>query len=128
MTIDSSKQIPISDSPPSSDDNLSPKDCSPYSSPHKPVSATRILKAIWKSIIEGNLVKLKMLQQKLALTGKDIKTARLNKYGWTALHAACYFGRLPIVEYLIESNNCDFNLQNPNGWHSLIFAVMGGHH
>ena len=28
-------------------------------------------------------------------------TAPLNKYGWTALHAACYFGHIDIVEYLV---------------------------
>jgi ankyrin repeat protein len=52
---------------------------------------------------------------------------RINKFGWTSLHAACYFGRVEIVKYLIEEVRADPNQRNPNGWHSLIFAVMGGH-
>ena len=63
----------------------------------KKVLGYRILKAIWKAIVEGNLSKLKVLYQKLMQTGLEVKTAPLNKYGWTALHAACYFGRLDIV-------------------------------
>ena len=51
---------------------------------------------------------------------------RINKFGWTALHAACYFGRLDIVQYLIEEEQANPNEVNPNGWHSLIFSVMGG--
>ena len=42
------------------------------------------------------------------------------------MHAACYFGRLDIVKYLVEEDNADPNEKNPNGWHGLIFAVMGG--
>lgn len=51
----------------------------------------------------------------------------LNKYGWTALHAACYFGHLNLVEYLVKNQKADVNGANENGWHSLIFAVYGGH-
>ena len=51
----------------------------------------------------------------------------LNKYGWTALHAACYFGHMDLVAYLICDLHADVNLPNKNGWHSLIFAVYGGH-
>jgi Ankyrin repeats (many copies) len=54
-----------------------------------------------------------------------IKSLPLNKYGWTALHAACYFGHLDLIRYLIEVQSCDPNETNQNGWHALIFAVMG---
>ncbi len=50
----------------------------------------------------------------------------INKYGWTPLHAACYFGRLHIVKYLIEELGSDPSASNLNGWHALIFTVMGG--
>ena len=43
------------------------------------------------------------------------------------MHAACYFGRLEIAIFLIEHDHADPNEVNPNGWHSLIFAIMGGH-
>ena len=55
----------------------------------------------------------------------SLKSLSLNKYGWTALNAACYFGHLNIIKYLIESVQCDPNQANQNGWHSLIFAIMG---
>ncbi len=61
------------------------------------------------------------------MLGQELSNARLNKFGWTALHAACYFGRLEIVKYLVEEDHADPNEKNPNGWHALIFAVMGGH-
>ena len=51
----------------------------------------------------------------------------LNRYGWTALHAACYFGHISLVRYLIIDQCADVNAVNINGWHSLIFAVYGGH-
>lgn len=51
----------------------------------------------------------------------------LNKYGWTSLHAACYFGHLDIVDYLVTKMHADVNVTNSNGWHSLIFAVYGRH-
>lgn len=59
--------------------------------------------------------------------GNTLNKIIINQYGWTPLHAACYFGRLDIVKYLIECENFDPNDENLNGWHSLIFAVMGGH-
>jgi hypothetical protein len=50
----------------------------------------------------------------------------LNKYGWTALHAACYYGGLEIVHYLTqESFGLDIMQKNENGWHCIIFTVMG---
>eukprot|EP00347_Sterkiella_histriomuscorum_P022351 403330787 len=51
----------------------------------------------------------------------------LNKYGWTALHSACYFGHLEIVQFLTQHCEADVNAINSNGWHSLIFAIFGGH-
>jgi ankyrin repeat protein len=32
---------------------------------------------------------------------RALSTFTLNKHGWTALHAACYFGRVEMVHYLI---------------------------
>ena len=54
-----------------------------------------------------------------------IKDLTLNKYGWSALNTACYFGRLDMVKYLVEEHRSDPNHRNSNGWHSLIFALMG---
>lgn len=52
----------------------------------------------------------------------------LNKYGWTALHTACYAGQLELVRYFLEEcDGADVNQLNSNGWNSLIFAVYGGH-
>ena len=51
---------------------------------------------------------------------------KLNKYSWSPLHAACYFGKLDIVKFLIEEESASPNDINTNGWHSLIFCVMGG--
>ena len=62
----------------------------------------RQLKRVWKSILVGDLSKLKSLQTKLSDAGQDLATSKINKFGWTPLHAACYFGRLEIVKYLIE--------------------------
>lgn len=50
----------------------------------------------------------------------------LNKFGWTALHAACYFQRLELIKHFLNFSRADPNFSNPNGWHSLIFSVMGG--
>ena len=58
------------------------------------------------------------------LQPNDIK---LNRFGWTPLHTACFFGHLKIVQYLVQIQNADVNDTNVNGWHSLIFAVYGGH-
>lgn len=54
-----------------------------------------------------------------------LRSLPLNKHGWTVLNAACYFGKLDIVKYLITEHKCDPNSQNNNGWHSLMFAIMG---
>ena len=51
---------------------------------------------------------------------------KLNKFGWTSLHEASYFGKLEIVKYLIEEEGANPNDVNQNGWHSLIFCIMGG--
>jgi len=54
-----------------------------------------------------------------------LRSLSLNKYGWTALSTACYFGQLDIVKYLTNEHRCDPNATNSNGWHSLIFTIMG---
>eukprot|EP00347_Sterkiella_histriomuscorum_P014689 403359924 len=87
----------------------------------------RILKRVWKVILVGDLDRLKKLHYKLIGGGQELSNAKINKFGWTPLHAACYFGKLEIVKYLVEQDKADPNETNPNGWHSLIFAVMGGH-
>jgi ankyrin repeat protein len=54
-----------------------------------------------------------------------LRSLPLNKFGWTALNAACYFGQLEIIKYLCEDQILDPNATNQNGWHSLIFTLMG---
>ena len=56
---------------------------------------------------------------------RTLCNAVLNKHGWTALHAACYFARLDVVKYLVETLRVDTNVQSNSGWHSLTFTVMG---
>lgn len=58
--------------------------------------------------------------------GSGLSQIQINKYNWTPLHAACYFGQLSLVEYLINVERLDPKQANANGWDSLIFAVMGG--
>jgi ankyrin repeat protein len=55
----------------------------------------------------------------------SLRSLPLNKFGWTALNAACYFGQFEIIKYLCEDQNLDPNATNQNGWHSLIFTIMG---
>ena len=64
--------------------------------------------------------------QERSYFGKKLVNVPLNKYGWTALHAACYYGHINIVRYLVSVHYADVNATNHNGWHSLIFAVYGG--
>ena len=33
----------------------------------------------------------------------QLSKGALNKYGWTALHAACYHGRVEAVKYLVDT-------------------------
>ena len=49
----------------------------------------------------------------------------LNKYGWTALHAACYYGRSEVVHYLINEVKVDLQVTNEKGWSPLVFTIMG---
>ena len=86
----------------------------------------KLLKGAWRAILMGDLERLRKIQDKLIVKGQQLSSLRLNKFGWTPLHAACYFGRLDIVKFLVEEGHADPNDQNSNGWHSLIFAVMGG--
>jgi ankyrin repeat protein len=67
------------------------------------------------------------LESGSALVHETLVHAALNKYGWTALHAACYFGHIEIVEYLVHKQKADVNFTAVNGRNSLIFAVYGGH-
>ncbi|CDW89562.1 ankyrin [Stylonychia lemnae] len=125
MTILSKEGSLIQEEP--SQKDLSTANSSLSCIPMNETQQRRIIKRIWRSIMEGNLNKLKSLQDQLLYHGQELSNARINKFGWTPLHAACYFGRLSIVIYLIEQDHADPNEVNPNGWHSLIFAVMGGH-
>lgn len=34
---------------------------------------------------------------------------------------------MAIVDFLVRNHHADVNATNTNGWHSLIFAVYGGH-
>ena len=84
------------------------------------------MKKAWAYIFAGDLSELKEIVKEVNEIRKDFAKLSLNKYGWTPLHAACYFGKTDIVKYLIEEKGADPNLSNDNGWHSVIFAVMGG--
>ena len=53
----------------------------------------RILaKLTWTTIIEGDLGKLQQIGKHLDLLNSGFSKIKINKYGWTPLHAACYFG------------------------------------
>jgi hypothetical protein len=42
------------------------------------------------------------------------------------LHAACYYGRVDLVKALAsDCDEADLMAPNVNGWHSIIFTVMG---
>ncbi|TNV78894.1 hypothetical protein FGO68_gene8737 [Halteria grandinella] len=98
-------------------------------------STRRILRALPSAIIEGDLEKVKKLADQLekhVIKGEDdqssgnlLSSAPINKFGWTSLHAACYYGKLDIVRFLCQSQSADPNAKNFNGWNALIFAVMG---
>jgi len=77
---------------------------------------------LWKSIVKGDLEKVNRIMESVP----DVD-AHLNKYGWTPLHAACFFGKIDIVQHLVTRLQADPNRQNSNGWHALIFALFGGH-
>jgi ankyrin repeat protein len=83
------------------------------------------LKLLWLSIMSGDLLRMKEIGKTLIKAGGSLSSASLNKYDWTPLHAACYFGRLEIVKYLVETHHVDVNAQNAYGWHSLTMTVMG---
>ena len=59
--------------------------------------------------------------------GLCLKEQSINKYGWTPLHTACYFGQVDIVEYLVTELAVDVNQTNNYGWNSFVFALYGGH-
>ena len=73
--------------------------------------------------MKGDLQQVQLLSDTY---GIGVFEQPLNKYGWTALHAASYFGQIEIVKYLVEDLDINVNQTNVNGWHSLIFAVYGG--
>ncbi|CDW90763.1 non-atpase subunit of the 26s proteasome [Stylonychia lemnae] len=106
---------------------------------------------LWKLIVAGNLENAKLIFEKVLRKNSEISLQSgeffdsstssnssqdqmntsiekpLNKFGWTALHAACFYGQIAIVQYLVEQLNADVNNTNQNGWNSLIFAIFGGH-
>ena len=86
-----------------------------------------IQKSIWRAILLEDLEKFKFIAKELEKLEGNLRISdiQINKYGWTSLHAACYFGSLDLVQYLVEDQCADPNIQNSNGWNSLIFAVIG---
>jgi len=86
-----------------------------------------LLKRMWAGILAGDLAFVRQTSTVISEDyGSDILcTTPLNKHGWTALHAACYFARLDIVQYLCETLKVSVNTKSSSGWHSLTFAVMG---
>lgn len=94
---------------------------------HRRRSLRSLLKRVWASIMAGDITHLRKLTSVICEEyGTDILCeAHLNKHGWTALHAASYFGRLEIVQYLIETLKVKVNTKSSCGWHALTFAVMG---
>lgn len=86
-----------------------------------------LLKRMWAGILAGDLTYVRKTSTVISEDyGSDVlcKTP-LNKHGWTALHAACYFAKLDIVQYLCETLKVSVNAKSTSGWHSLTFAVMG---
>ena len=135
MTSSDKDQTSFNSSAYSTSDSLELPTPSHRSSSRSLRSSTKNLaKRVWRSIIEGDLDKIKeLLKQKTYLISVTKQNTEentkfpliLNKFGWTALHAACYFGKEEIVKYLVEDLDMEVNGQNPNGWHSLTFTVMG---
>jgi hypothetical protein len=87
----------------------------------------KLLKRLWATILLGDEEHFISTCARITNEFGDRKLSEspLNKFGWTALHAACYYGRLKFVQYLIKNAKVSPNVKNINGWHSLIFAVMG---
>ena len=81
---------------------------------------------VWRTIKEGNLEKLKSMKSRFHSSEATFQNLLVNSYGWNTLHAASYFGKKHIVQYLIEEERLDPMSVNFNGWNSMIFAVMGG--
>ena len=55
----------------------------------------------------------------------DIHT-KLNKYGWTSLHAAAFKGNITLVKYLIQKG-ANKDSQNLSGMSARMLAVEAGH-
>ena len=51
----------------------------------------------------------------------------VNKFGWTALHAAAYYGRIDVLEYLVfeKMGEGDSDMQSKDGWTAPMFAFYG---
>jgi len=58
-----------------------------------------LLKRMWAGILAGDLIYVRKTSAVISEHyGSDVLcTTPLNKHGWTALHAACYFAKLDIV-------------------------------
>jgi len=58
-----------------------------------------LLKRLWTIVILGDFDLFVSTCQKITLEFgvSNISVGHLNKFGWTALHSACYYGRLQFV-------------------------------
>jgi ankyrin repeat protein len=83
----------------------------------------------WKVISKGDfdafLINLQELQQKRSLENDFDINMPLNNFGWSALHTACYYGKIEMVRYLIYSCGASTIVENENGWNAALFCVFG---
>jgi ankyrin repeat protein len=77
---------------------------------------------LFQAIEKGNLRKVKgLIKQDFDLES----TTRIG--GNTALHHACWYGQLEIVQYLIETCHVDTESKGVHEWTALFVAIKEGH-
>ncbi len=71
----------------------------------------------------GNLENVKMLIE------GGVNVDVFNDFNWTALHLAVFYGHLDVVQFLVENeiNQADLNVRITMGWTPLHAAAHNGH-
>lgn len=72
----------------------------------------QLLKRLWTTILMGDEDRFISTCTRITADYGERKLSEspLNKFGWTALHAACYYGRLSFVKYLIAKGKVSPNV------------------